>query len=81
MSVLKDLYHHKSGQVTIYDRLSPPFVAFDAVRRGCSISPFLINFIIEDAVQKALSGLLDDGVELLPGNRDLTWSMPMLSPC
>ena len=71
VTILRELYSHTSGRVRAYGQLSSPFAVSSGVRQGCPISPFLFNFAIDDVLQRALHGLEDGGVELLPGNRVL----------
>lgn len=61
-SVLKELYRHKSGRVRAYGQLSLPFFVSSGVRQGYPISPFLFNFVIENFLDGALSGLSNGGL-------------------
>lgn len=65
MSVLKDLYNHKSGRVTASNQLSTSFVASSGVQKDYPISPFPFHLVMEDDLQNALFGLLDGGVEVV----------------
>ncbi|CAH8492285.1 unnamed protein product [Dicrocoelium dendriticum] len=69
VTILKVLYSHTSGKVRAYGTHSSSFAVTSGVRQGCPISPFLFNFAIEDVLQRALEGVQDCGVELLPGDR------------
>ena len=69
ISVLRAIYSQTSGRVRVYGKLSSSFGISSGVRKGCPISPFLFNSVIDDVLHKALSGLQDCGVELLPGSR------------
>lgn len=62
VSVFKELYCYASCRVTAYGQFSLPFVVSRGVRHGCPISPFPLNFAIEDVVQNALCGILHTGV-------------------
>lgn len=52
-------------QLRLPDKLSLPFVASNGVRCAFLPSPFLFSSAREDIMQNALSGLLNDGVEVL----------------
>ncbi|CAH8490480.1 unnamed protein product [Dicrocoelium dendriticum] len=69
VTILKVLHTHTSGKVRAYGTHSSSFAVASGVRQGCPISPFLFNFAIEDVLQRALEGVQDCGVELLPGDR------------
>lgn len=68
MSVPKELCHHTSDQVGVYDQISPSLAVSSGIRQECPLSLFLSSFIIKDALDNGLSGLLDGGVAFLPRN-------------
>lgn len=53
-------------QLRLPDELSLPFVASNGVRCAFLPSPFLFSSAREDIMHNALSGLLNDGDEVLP---------------
>lgn len=79
VSVLKVLYFHTSGHISAYNQLSLPFVLSIGVRHGCSISPSLFNFVVEDVLRNASSCLLDNAVKLHPESGALTYILSMIS--
>lgn len=72
---------HSSGLVMVYTQLSSPSDVFNRMWQQCSISPFLLYFPMKHVLRNDFSGLLEDKVDLLPGNRvfdlecvsDITW--------
>ncbi|VDQ11129.1 unnamed protein product [Trichobilharzia regenti] len=55
----------------------------NGVRQGCSISPFLFNFAIDDILELALKDVREGGVGLLPGERlfDLEYAGDIVLLC
>lgn len=51
---LRALYPHISDRVRVYDELSWSFETTSGVRKGCPISSFLSNFVIDEVIEDAL---------------------------
>ncbi|KAH9590700.1 Zinc finger protein aebp2, variant 2 [Schistosoma haematobium] len=69
INILKALYTNTSGRVRAYNYLPPLFHSSGGVRQGCTISPFLFNFAIDDIVETALMNVSNGGADLLSGER------------
>ena len=64
VNLMRSLYSHTSGRVTVYGELSGRFETTISVRQGCPLSPFLFNFVMDKIMESALQNLQDVGVEL-----------------
>ncbi|GAA51207.1 protein bicaudal C homolog 1 [Clonorchis sinensis] len=53
-----------SGRVRVYGELSQRFRTQSGVRQGCSLSPFLFNFVIDELMRRTLEGLQNPGVQI-----------------
>ena len=69
VNILRALYTHTTGRVRVYEQLSQSFDNSNGVRRGCPISPFLSNFVIDKVMRNALAEHENVGVDLLMGER------------
>ena len=54
VSIMKALYSHTTGRVRAYGQLSNCFRTSSGVRQGCFLSPFLLNFVMDDISGQAL---------------------------
>ena len=55
VSIMKALYSHTTGRVRAYGQLSECFETSNGVRQGCPLSPFPLNFVMDDILGQALN--------------------------
>lgn len=63
-----ELYRHILDWVRACDSLSLLFGVSSKLQQGFPVSPFLLNFVIEDFLHNVLSDLAKSEVELISGN-------------
>ena len=54
VSIMRELYSHTTGRVRAYGQLSECFETNSGVRQGFPLSPFLLNFVMDDILGRAL---------------------------
>ena len=69
VEIIRSLYSQTQGRVRIYGLLSESFPARSGVLQGCSLYPFLFNFVIDEIMMGALEGPLKPGVHVITGEK------------
>lgn len=64
VNLLCSLYSHTSNRVGAYGGPSNSYENIAGVLQGCSISPFLFNFVVDHLLKNALGGLQNVDVQL-----------------
>ena len=68
-SILRALYAQTTGKVRDYGQLSQSFDTSCGVWRGCLLSPFLFNFVMDEVMHSALAEHENVRVELVMRER------------
>lgn len=68
---IKALCVFSSSRVRANGKQSPPFNTSSSVRQGCSLSPILLNYAIDEVTETAFTGHDLQGVDLILGDRFL----------
>ena len=63
--MLKSTYAHTSENVRAYRQPSRTFNTTRGVRQGCSISPFLFNFVIDDIRHRTMDKQITPVIKVL----------------
>ena len=69
VNLLKSLYCGSRASVRTYGESTEEFFTNSGVRQGCPASPFIFNFVIEALLHLASPNNMEQGIELLLGNR------------
>ena len=69
VNILRALYAHTTEKVRVYGQLCQSFDTSSGLRQGCSISPFLFNFVMDEVMRTALAEHETAGVDLVMGER------------
>ena len=67
VEIIRSLYSQTQGWVRVHGELSKSFPIASGFRQGCSLSPFLFNFVIEEIMKRTLDGLQNPGVCIMTG--------------
>ena len=59
------MYTHTSGKVRACEQLSRTFNRTSGIRQGCSVSPFIFNFIIDDILHRSIDQRIISGISVL----------------